>query len=181
MFRWKNLYLWRQEKPPSVTRAIKHQLGDSWRRCGWVDGNYWALPDSSVPEAWAKAGDMEIWSLDSCRQTNCTLPVRPPPPLEALFSLWPLQPTEPASWWPSTQPPSQGWCLLCCLVSVNLTQTRVAWEERNFSWGDVFHKISRALGHFLINNWCWKMQSTVGGTIPSRVRKQAEGAIKAIK
>lgn len=77
MLRWKNLSLERQEKPPPVTKAIKPQLGHRQGRCRWVWGNYQALSDSSVPAAWARAGDLEIWSPDSCRRCRLTAHCQP--------------------------------------------------------------------------------------------------------
>lgn len=79
MLRWKDLCLERQEKTPPVTKAIKPQLGHRQGRCRWVRGNYQSLSDSSVPAAWARAGDLEIWSPDSC--SWCRLIASCPPDL----------------------------------------------------------------------------------------------------
>lgn len=76
MLRWKNLNLERQEKPPPVTKAIKPQLGDRQGRCRWVWGNYRALSDSSVPEAWTRAGDLEIWSRTAADGAGWLHPAR---------------------------------------------------------------------------------------------------------
>lgn len=75
----------RQEKPPSVTKAIKPQLGHRQGRCGWVWGNYQALSDSSVPAAWARAGDLEIRSPDSCRQCGLIAHCQPDLPATGSF------------------------------------------------------------------------------------------------
>ena len=74
ILRWKNLPLERQEKSSSVTKVIKPQLGPRQGRCRWVWGNYQALSDSSVPAAWPRAGDLEMWSPDSCRWCRLIAP-----------------------------------------------------------------------------------------------------------